>query len=126
LPLGLGTQGAPLQQSALEAQPVPASAHCALVQRGTPSLSCLHVPSWQLPEQQSHVWLQEFVESRHAPPFGSQLRLARLQMPTVFGGVISHCTYLPFFEGTLGTPMAPQQSESFVHRSPVTWQPVAG
>jgi len=47
-------------------------------------------------------------------------------MPMVFGGLISHCTNLPFDEGALGTPMAPQQSVSFVHRSPVTWQPVAG
>jgi hypothetical protein len=122
----LGTHGAPLQQSALEAQPVPASTHAALVQRGTPSLSCLQVPSWQLPEQQSHVSLHELVSSRQMPPLGSQLRPPRLQMPTVSGGVMEHCTNLPFGAGGLGTPMPPQQSVSFVHRSPITWQPVAG
>jgi hypothetical protein len=127
MPFGFGTQGAPLQQSALEAQPVPASAHCALAHRGTPSLSCLHVSIVsQLPAQQSHVELHDIVASLHTAPFGSQLRPERLQMPIVFGAVIAHVTYLPFGAGGLGTPMAPQQSWSLVHRSPMVWQPVAG
>jgi hypothetical protein len=127
MPVGLGTHGAPLQQSALDAQPAPASAHWALAQRGTPSLSCLHVSIVsQLPAQQSHVELHDIVWSLQTAPFGSQLRPARLQMPTVAGGVIAHCTNLPFDEGALGTPMPPQQSWSFVQRSPIVWQPVAG
>jgi hypothetical protein len=116
-----------LQQSALEAHPPPASAHCPLAQRGTPSLSCLQVfIVWQLPAQQSHVELHDIVESLQTAPFGSQLRPASEQMPTVAPVLIWQVTNPPFREGALGTPMPPQQSLSFVHRSPMVWQPVAG
>jgi hypothetical protein len=94
---GLGTQGAPLQQSALVEQPPPASRHCAEAQRGTPSLSWRQVSCVsQLPEQQSQVALQLMFESLHTSPLGSQLRIARLHTPTVLGAVMAHVTYLPF------------------------------
>jgi hypothetical protein len=55
-----------------------------LAQRGTPSLSCLQVSIvWQLPAQQSQVELHDIVESLQTAPFGSQLRPASEQMPTV-------------------------------------------
>jgi hypothetical protein len=126
-PPAVGTHGAPLQQSALEAHPPPASAHCALAQRGTPSLSCLQVSSVsQLPEQQSQVALHDIVDSLQTAPFGSQLRPASEQMPRVAPGLIWQTTFLPFDAGALGTPGPPQQSLSFVQRSPIVWQPVAG
>jgi hypothetical protein len=45
------------------------------------------------------------------------------QIPTGYGGVITHVTGL---FGGLGEPSAPQQSELFVQMSPVTLQPLAG
>jgi hypothetical protein len=39
VPLGFGTQGRPLQQSALEAQAPAVITHVAKEQRGTPTLS---------------------------------------------------------------------------------------
>ncbi len=42
VPFGLGTQGSPLQQSALVAQAEPPSPQFPFAQRGTPTLSCLH------------------------------------------------------------------------------------
>jgi len=116
-----------LQQSALEAHAPPASAQCALAHRGTPSLSCLQVSIVsQLPEQQSHVELHDIVDSLQTAPFGSQLRPDSAQMPTVAPGLIWQVTFMPFGAGALGTPLPPQQSPSFVHRSPMVWQPVAG
>jgi hypothetical protein len=117
---GLGTHGAPLQQSALVEQPLPAFTHWASAQRGTPSLSVLHVSMVsQLPEQQSHVALQLMVASLHTAPLGSQLRIERLHTPTVAGGVIEQPTYLPLFPPAPGYPSAPQQSLSCVQRSPI-------
>jgi hypothetical protein len=44
-------------------------------------------------------------------------------MPTVAGAVMLQVTGLP---EPPGSPVDPQQSESFVHRSPTTWHPLAG
>jgi hypothetical protein len=61
----------PLQQSALDAQPPPASTHSAKVQRGMPSLSCLHVSSFsQFPAQQSQFLLQLAFDSLQTSPLG--------------------------------------------------------
>jgi hypothetical protein len=117
---GLGTHGALLQQSALVEQPLPALPHWAFAQRGTPSLSGLQVSIVsQLPAQQSHVALQLIVASLHTAPLGSQLRIARLQMPTVDGAVMEQVTYLPFLPPASGYPSAPQQSVSLAQRSPI-------
>src|ERR1700722_18726704 len=73
VPLGFGTHGTPLQQSALDAHEAPAPTHCRFAQRGTPTLSCLHVSSVsQLPAQQSHDELHDMFESLHTSPFGLQ------------------------------------------------------
>jgi hypothetical protein len=115
LPLGLGTQGAPLQQSALDAHELPAPRHCAPVHRGTPTLSCLHVSCVsQLPAQQSHDELHDIVCSLHTSPLGLQPMGSR-QMPTGPPPLMSHVTGL--FEPP-GSPVAPQQSVSVVQRSP--------
>jgi hypothetical protein len=72
-PPAFGTQGVPLQQSALEAQELPAPTHWAPVQRGTPTLSCLHVSIVsQLPAQQSQLELHDIVASLQTSPFGLQ------------------------------------------------------
>jgi hypothetical protein len=121
--LGSGTQGRPSQQSALEAHDAPASTHMAPAHRGTPSLSCLHVSIVsQLPAQQSHEALHELVASLHTSPLGLHPMGFR-QTPMVSGGVMSHVTG---FFGSPGIPTEPQQSVSFLHKSPTTWQPVAG
>ena len=73
LPLGLGTHGAPLQQSALVAHAEPLLPHCGLAQRGTPTLSGLHaVFLLPRPAQQSWLALQEVVMSLQTSPFGVQ------------------------------------------------------
>jgi hypothetical protein len=73
VPLGLGTQGSPLQQSALVAQAVPPSPQFPFAQRGTPTLSCLQAV-WLLPRpaQQSWFALQDVVISLHTSPLGVQ------------------------------------------------------
>jgi hypothetical protein len=73
LPAGLGTHGAPLQQSALVAHAEPLLPHCGLAQRGTPTLSGLHaVFLLPRPAQQSWLALQEVVMSLQTSPFGVQ------------------------------------------------------
>ncbi len=121
---GFGTQGAPLQQSALDAHDAPAFTHCPSLHRGTPRLSCLHVSIVsQLPLQQSHEALQEVVASLHTAPFGLH-PVGFLQTPTVLGATIEQVDGPPC--GMLGLPTEPQQSVSLVQRSPTTWQPLAG
>ena len=73
LPLGLGTQGSPLQQSALVAHAAPLLPHCGLAQRGTPTLSCLHAV-FLLPRPAQQLWLalHEVVASLQTSPFGAQ------------------------------------------------------
>jgi hypothetical protein len=123
-PLGLGTHGMPLQQSALEAHEPPGLTHWASLQRGTPRLSCLQVSlTSQLPLQQSHDALQEVFESLHTAPLGLH-PVEFWQTPTVFGATIEQVDGPPW--GMLGLPTDPQQSVSFVQRSPMTWQPLAG
>jgi hypothetical protein len=112
---GLGTQGRPLQQSALETHACPAPTHAAPVQRGTPTLSSLQVSCVsQLPLQQSHDELQLIVASLQTSPFGLHPFGLR-QFPRMPGGVM------------LQAPTAlSQQSLSFRQTSPTTWQPLAG
>jgi hypothetical protein len=76
----------------------------------------------QLPAQQSHDELQDIVWSLQTSPSGLQPMGLR-QMPTVAGAVMLQVTGLP---EPPGSPVDPQQSESFVHRSPTTWHPLAG
>ena len=112
---GFGTQGRALQQSALDMHALPAPTQATSVHRGTPRLSGLQV-SWvsQLPAQQSHEALHDIDASLQTSPLGLQLVGLR-QTPTVFGAVMTHAPMAP-----------PQQSVSVVHRSPTTWQPLAG
>jgi hypothetical protein len=120
---GFGTQGIPLQQFALEAHDPPTLTHWAPAHRGTPMLSCLQV-SWvsQLPAQQSHDELHDIVLSLHTSPSGLH-PIGRRQTPMVDGAVMTQVTAFP---DPPGRPAEPQQSESFVQRSPTTWQPLAG
>jgi hypothetical protein len=76
----------------------------------------------QLPLQQSHDELQDVVCSLQTSPSGLQPFGLR-QTPTVAGAVMSHVTGFPEVPGS---PADPQQSLSFVHRSPTTWHPLAG
>jgi hypothetical protein len=122
VPPGLGTQGRLLQQFALEAHAWPTGTQVAPAQRGTPSVSGLQVSWWQLPLQQSHDELQDMVLSRQTSPSGLQ-PIGFLHTPTTYGGVMAHVTGAP---EPPGSPADPQQSLSCVHRSPTTWQPVAG
>ena len=77
-PLGFGTHGLPLQQSALVAHalpapPMPASGSQPLAQRGTPRLSGLHaVFLLPRPAQQSWFALHDVVMSLQTSPFGVQ------------------------------------------------------
>jgi hypothetical protein len=120
---GFGTHGIPLQQLALDAHAPPAETHCAGAHRGTPMLSCLHVSMVsQLPLQQSHDELHDIVLSLQTSPSGLH-PIGRRQMPNVDGDAMSHVTGFP---EPPGRPVEPQQSESFVQRSPTTWQPLAG
>ena len=80
--------------------------------------------SWfsQLPAQQSHDELHDIVLSLHTSPSGLQ-PIGFRQTPTVDGEVMTQVTGIP---EPPGRPAEPQQSESFVQRSPTTWQPLAG
>jgi hypothetical protein len=123
VPFGFGTQGRPLQQFALDAQEPPAATHCAAAHRGTPTLSSLQVSRfWQLPLQQSHEELHDIVESLQTSPSGLHPCGLR-QTPTMKGIEMSHVTGVP---DPPGKPADPQQSVSFVQRSPTGWQPLAG
>jgi hypothetical protein len=122
VPDGLGTQGVPSQQFALDAHDPPAATHTP-AQRGTPFRSGLHVSwSWQFPLQQSQLRLQVSVVSLHKSPSGTH-PMGALQEPIVAGGVMAHVAGVPLPPGRLA---APQQSLSCVHTSPVAWQPLAG
>jgi hypothetical protein len=114
---GLGTQGLPLQQLALDAHAAPGIAHVAGAQRGTPTLSCLHV-SWfsQLPLQQSHDELHDIVFSLQTSPSGLH-PIGSLHTPSTAPGAITQVTGMP---EPPGRPADPQQSPSAVHRSPTT------
>jgi hypothetical protein len=119
---GLGTHGIPPQQLALDAQEPPAFTHWP-AHRGTPTLSCLHVSKVsQLPLQQSQDELQDDVWSLQTSPSGLQ-PIGFRHTPTVLGAVMTHVTGL---REPPGSPFDPQQSPSCVHRSPTTWQPLAG
>jgi hypothetical protein len=112
-----------LQQLALEAQDPPGMTHTAGPQRGTPSLSRWQVSRFsQLPAQQSHEALHDIVASLQTSPSGLQPMGLR-QMPTGLPGWMLQVTGL---FGSPGRPAEPQQSLSWVHTSPTTWQPVAG
>ena len=131
VPAGFGTHGRLLQQLALVEHDPPAATHCIAAQRGTPTESGLQVsapPSavvvWQLPAQQSHEALHDIVASLQMSPSGLQ-PVGLVHTPTVKGGVMEHVT-VPMPEPGPPTPAPPQQSVSFVHRSPTTWQPLAG
>ena len=104
-----------MQQSALDAHELPAPTHWAPVQRGTPTLSCLHVSIVsQLPAQQSHDELHDIVASLHTSPLGLQ-PMGNRQTPIGSPLLLSHTT------GLLDPPLmpaAPQQSVSIVQRSP--------
>jgi hypothetical protein len=76
----------------------------------------------QLPLQQSHDELQDIVFSLQTSPSGLH-PIGLRQTPTVFGGVMTQVTGLC---DPPGNPAEPQQSPSRVHRSPTTWQPLAG
>ena len=80
--------------------------------------------SWfsQLPLQQSHDALHDIVASLQTSPSGLQPCGLR-HTPTTKGAVMSQVTGVP---EPPGRPAEPQQSLSFVHRSPTTWQPLAG
>jgi hypothetical protein len=122
-PAGFGTHGSPLQQSALVEQAWPAATHMAPAHRGTPTLSCRHVSIVsQLPAQQSHDALQLIVFNLHTSPFGLH-PVGLRHTPMVPPLVILQVT-LP--DPGPGSPADPQQSESFEHESPTTWQPLAG
>jgi hypothetical protein len=123
VPLGLGMQGSPEQQSALVEHACPAATHEAPVQRGTPTLSGLHV-SWfsQLPLQQSHEALQLIVASLQTSPFGLQ-PLGLRHTPSEAPAGLLHVT---FPDPGPGNAAEPQQSESLAQESPTTWQPLAG
>jgi hypothetical protein len=122
--LGLGTHGRPMQQSEVVEHPPPAGTQLTPVHRGTPTLSSLHVSRvWQLPLQQSHDELHDIVESLQTSPSGLH-PIGFLQMPTAFGGVMSHVAGIVV--DAFGKPAAPQQSMSCVQRSPTGWQPLAG
>jgi hypothetical protein len=75
-----------------------------------------------LPAQQSHDELHDVVMSLHTSPSGLQ-PIGLRQTPTTAGGVMEHVTGMP---DPPGSPADPQQSLSCRHRSPTTWQPVAG
>jgi hypothetical protein len=123
LSLAFGTHGAPLQQSALDAHELPAPTHWASAQRGTPTLSCLHVSSVsQLPAQQSHDELHDIVASLHTSPLGLQ-PMGSWQIPIGSPPLLLQTTGLL---DPPAMPMAPQQSESVVQRSPTGWHPLAG
>jgi hypothetical protein len=122
VPVVFGTQGRPPQQLALDAHAWPAPTH-APVQRGTPTLSCLHVSSVsQLPLQQSHDELHDIVLSLQTSPSGLQ-PIGLRHTPTDPPALLSQVTGLP---DPPGRPEAPQQSVSLVQRSPTTWHPLAG
>src|SRR5450759_1070600 len=90
--LGFGTHGRPLQKLALDAHACPAPTHVAPAQRGTPTLSVLHVSMvWQLPLQQSQDALHDCVMSLQTSPSGLQL-IGLRQTPMVLGAVMLHVT----------------------------------
>jgi hypothetical protein len=110
-----GTQGSPPQQSALDAHALPEPTQAALVHRGTPTLSVLHVSCVsQLPEQQSHDALHDIVDSLQMSPFGLHPCGLR-HTPTLLPAAIEQTTGLP---EPPGSPAAPQQSELLAHTSP--------
>jgi hypothetical protein len=123
VPLGLGTQGRPLQQLALDAQAPPAATHWSPAQRGTPSESGRQVSLFsQLPLQQSHEALQLIVFSLQTSPFG----LHPTGLRHTPSGPPPEKSHVMFPDPGPGSPAEPQQSESFAQTSPTTWQPLAG
>jgi hypothetical protein len=126
-PSGLGVHGgwtppSGVQQSALVTHAPPGATHDVPTHRGTPTLSGWQV-SWvsQLPEQQSHGWPQAEALSLQTCPLGWQVWPASfwiidcVQRPSVAPAAFEHAP-----------EWLPQQSESCVQRSPVTWHPLAG
>jgi hypothetical protein len=131
---GLGTQGSPRQQSALDEQACPAPMQLEYVQRGTPMMSRRHVlcgpvsppaPLLQLPEQQSHEALQDTSDpSVQMSPFGLQPVGLRQTPRTPASALAPLQVTLP--DPGPGYAVEPQQSASDRHTSPTTWQPLAG
>jgi hypothetical protein len=120
----------PLQQSALEAQAPPASAHSPSAHRGMPSLSCLHVSCVsQLPAQQLQSLLQLDDLSLQTSPFGmhalpaSEPPVGLRQIPAVSPALMTHVT-----SPSPGVPLPapPQHWELLVQRSPSMRHPEAG
>jgi hypothetical protein len=121
--VGFGTQGNPLQQSALVEHAWPAATHDAPVHRGTPTLSGLQVSCVsQLPLQQSQDALQLIVFSLQTSPLGLQ-PVGFRQTPSKPPAEKLH-VMLP--DPGPGNAAEPQQSPSFVQTSPTTWHPLAG
>jgi hypothetical protein len=120
---GFGTHGAVLQQFALDAHAPPAATHAAAAHRGEPVESTLQVSSFvQSPLQQSHEATQLAVCSLQMSPSGLQ-PIAFAQTPIVAPGASLQVTGDP---DPPGRPLDPQQSASFVHKSPAGRQPLAG
>jgi hypothetical protein len=111
---GLGTHGSVLQQSALETHAPPAFTHVESVQRGTPTLSSLHVSLWHTPLQQSHDERHCTVPRRQTSPLGLHACGLR-QTPRMLGDEMAHAP-----------GWSKQQSLSCRHTSPTTRHPLAG
>jgi len=112
-----------LQQSALDAHACPGARHAAPVHRGTPTLSGLHVSLFsQLPAQQSHDALQDIVASLQTSPLG----LHPIGLRHTPSGPPPEKSQVTGEPDPPGSPAEPQQSASLAHRSPTTWQPLAG
>jgi hypothetical protein len=121
-PAGFGTHGLP-QQSALEAQAVPAgggflvqSTSVPAVQRGMPSRSCLQLSGCVItvPAQQRSVALHSATARRQMEPAGLQL-IQLVHRPTVAPASLLHVTFVlmpPMMFVEPGVPAAPQQSVS--------------
>jgi hypothetical protein len=76
----------------------------------------------QLPLQQSHDELHDIVASLQTSPSGLQ-PIGLRHTPSAALPDLTHVTGLP---EPPGRPADPQQSPSVAHRSPTTWQPLAG
>ena len=121
-PAGFGTHGLS-QQSALDAQGVPAgggflvqSTSVPAVQRGMPSRSSLQLSGCVItvPAQQRSVALHSATARRQMEPAGLQLSQL-VHRPTAAPGALLQCTFVimpPMTFVEPGVPGAPQQSLS--------------
>jgi hypothetical protein len=129
-PDGFATQGK-LQQSALDAQALPASVVGSAVQstpaarqRGMPRLSCLQMAGfcWTVPAQQRSVALHDSVASRQIEPAGLHL-FPWSQRPTAAPAAFAQWVLASAPSGRVAEP---QQSPSAWQTSPVGWHPLGG